>query len=58
VRRRIAILVVAVCAMVAAPAGLSGASASVPVSNRTVLCVGNGPILGMSLCVPMLPIRK
>jgi len=57
VRRRIAILVVAVSAMVAAPAGLSGASAATPQSNRTVICLGHQS-LGFSYCIPMLRIGR
>lgn len=53
-KRRIAILALAVVGMTAAPAAVSGASAATPQSNNTVVCVGNGPVLGMSLCIPMV----
>ena len=53
-KRRIAVLAVAVVGMTAAPAAMSGASAATTQSNNTVACVGNGAILRMSVCIPMV----
>jgi hypothetical protein len=54
-RRRIVIIGIALTAMFAAPIGLGAANAgpSLDASNKTVACLGNGNLLGMSICIPM-----
>ena len=54
-KRRIAILTLAVLGMTAGPAAVSGATAAPGAqSNNTILCIGNGKLLGKSVCVPMI----
>ena len=52
-KRRIAIVVVALAAMTAAPTAVGGAAAATP-SASPRLCIAQG-VLGAGICLPKLP---
>ena len=54
-KRRVLIVTLAILGMTAGPAAVSGASADTGAqSNNTILCLGNGKVLGKAVCVPMV----
>ena len=50
-KRRIAIVVLAVAGMTAAPTAISAASAASTQSDDTIACVGNGSLIRKAVCI-------